>query len=211
MLKQFVLRFGLLAAVAAGLALGSARLSSSLAGDAPLTGAVADFNRIDPPLPAPGDPFRDSAGKELHLSDFRGKLVLLNIWATWCGPCVQEIPSLQKLHQLYGDKGLKLVAVSIDDYVSEDSIAKFAKNLGVTFQVLHDSTRKIENAYQVTGYPETFIIGPEGTIRRKWIGPDDWTSQGNRALIAQLLGLETPRPVADSADMRQPANLRGAR
>jgi cytochrome c biogenesis protein CcmG/thiol:disulfide interchange protein DsbE len=151
----------------------------------------------------------DSAYKTF--ADYKGQVVLLNIWATWCGPCVQEIPSLQKLHQLYGDKGLKLVAVSIDDYVSEDSIAKFAKNLGVTFQVLHDSTRKIENAYQVTGYPETFIIGPEGTIRRKWIGPDDWTSQGNRALIAQLLGLETPRPVADSADMRQPANLRGAR
>lgn len=140
-------------------------------------------------------------------ADYKGQVVLLNIWATWCGPCVQEIPSLEKLHKLYGDKGLKLVAVSIDDYVGEDSIAKFAKNLGVTFQVLHDSTHAIENAYQVTGYPETFIIGPEGTIRRKWIGPDDWTSQGNRALIAQLLGLETPRPVADSGDARRPATL----
>ena len=144
-------------------------------------------------------------------ADYKGQVVLLNVWATWCGPCVQEIPSLEKLHKLYGDKGLKLVAVSIDDYVSEDSIAKFAKNLGVTFQVLHDSTRAIENAYQVTGYPETFIIGPEGTIRRKWIGADDWTSQGNRALISQLLGLETPRPAADSADSRRPADLRATR
>ncbi len=143
-------------------------------------------------------------------ADYKGQVVLLNIWATWCGPCVQEIPSLEKLHQLYGDKGLKLVAVSIDDYVSEDSIKKFAKNLGVTFQVLHDSTRKIEDAYQVTGYPETFIIGPEGMIRRKWIGPDDWTSQGNRALIAQLLGLETPRPTADS-DAARSASLRQTR
>jgi peroxiredoxin len=84
--------------------------------------------------------------------------------------------------------------VSIDDYVSEDSIRKFANNFGISFEVLHDSTHAIERVYQTTGYPETFVIGPEGTIRKKWIGPDDWNSQGNRALIAQLLGLPTPRP-----------------
>lgn len=159
-----------------------------------------------------GSPAPDFRAKVLDttayrtFADYKGQVVLLNIWATWCGPCVQEIPSLEKLHKLYGNKGLKLVAVSIDDYVSEDSIRRFASNLGVTFQVLHDSTRAIEQAYQVTGYPETFIIGPEGTIRRKWIGPDDWTSQGNRALIAQLLGLETPR-AGDSADAKPAAAL----
>jgi len=127
------------------------------------------------------------------MADYKGQVVLLNVWATWCGPCKEEIPSLEKLYKEYGPNGLKLVAVSIDDYVSEDSIRAFAKNFGVTFEVLHDSTHAIERIYQTTGYPETFIIGPEGTIRRKWIGPDDWTSQGNRALIAQLLGLPTPR------------------
>ena len=104
------------------------------------------------------------------------------------------MPSLERLHQAYGDKGLKIVAVSIDDYVSEDSIRTFAKNLGVTFEVLHDPTHAIERVYQTTGYPETFVIGPEGTIRKKWIGPDDWSSQGNRALIAQLLGLADAAP-----------------
>lgn len=128
------------------------------------------------------------------MADYKGQVVLLNVWATWCGPCKEELPSLEKLYQEYGPKGLKLVAVSIDDYVSEDSIAKFAKTYGISFEVLHDSTHAIERIYQTTGYPETFIIGPEGTIRRKWIGPDDWTSQGNRALIAQLLGQPTPRP-----------------
>jgi peroxiredoxin len=138
------------------------------------------------------------------LDDYKGKVVLLNIWATWCPPCLAELPSLERLHEAYGDKGLKLVAVSIDDYVTEDSIRKFAKGLGITFEILHDSTHEIERVYQTTGYPETFVIGPEGTIRKKWIGPDDWSSQGNRALVAQLLGLPTPRPAtaADTAVVR---------
>jgi len=142
------------------------------------------------------------------LADYKGQVVLLNIWATWCEPCRVEIPSLERLEKEYGAKGLKLVAVSIDDYVSEDSIRSFANNFGVTFEVLHDPTHAIERQYQATGYPETFVIGPEGTIRKKWIGPDDWTSMGNRALVAQLLGLETPRPVYEVTDDRPPDSLR---
>jgi cytochrome c biogenesis protein CcmG, thiol:disulfide interchange protein DsbE len=144
------------------------------------------------------------------MADYKGKVVLLNVWATWCPPCKAELPSLEQLYREYGPKGLKLVAVSIDDYVSEDSIRSFAKNYGLTFDILHDSTHAIERIYQTTGYPETFVIGPEGTIRKKWIGPDDWTSQGNRALIAQLLGLPTPRPSASTdtaatVDLNKPA------
>ena len=134
------------------------------------------------------------------LADYKGQVVLLNIWATWCGPCQQEIPSLERLYQAYGDKGLKIVAVSVDDDriggQGEDSIRAFAKHFGVTFEVLNDPTHAIERAYQTTGYPETFIIGKEGSIRRKWTGADDWSSAGNRALIAQLLGLEQPKRVA---------------
>ena len=141
-----------------------------------------------------------SANRYKTMADYKDQVVILNVWATWCGPCQVEIPSLERLYREYGDKGLKLVAVSIDDYVSEDSIRNFARDFGVTFEVLHDSTHSIEREYQVTGYPETFVIGKEGTIRKKWIGPDDWTSQGNRALVAQLLGLEPPRSVAQSGD-----------
>ena len=66
------------------------------------------------------------------MADYKGQVILLNVWATWCEPCKQELPSLEKLYQEYGPKGLKLVAVSIDDFVSEDSIAKFGKNFGST-------------------------------------------------------------------------------
>ena len=130
--------------------------------------------------------------------DYRGEVVLLNIWGTFCPPCIYEMPSLQKLYETYKDSGLKLVAVSIDDAVSEDSVAAFAKNLGVTFEILHDPTHAIEKSWQVTGYPETFVIGKEGTIRKKWISADDWNSPGNRALIAQLRGRQIPKTLADS-------------
>jgi len=133
-------------------------------------------------------------------ADYKGQVVLLNIWATYCEPCKEEIPSLQRLQEAYGDKGLKIIAVSVDNAVSEDSIRAFAKTYGVTFEILHDDSHEIERVLQTTGYPETFIVGREGTIRKKWIGADDWSSQGNRALVAQLLGLETPRPAAVIGD-----------
>jgi peroxiredoxin len=133
------------------------------------------------------------------IADYKGQVVLLNVWATWCAPCQAELPSLERLYRAYGDKGLKLVAVSIDDYVTEDSIRSFAKTFGITFEILHDSTHAIERIYQTTGYPESFVIGREGTIRKKWIGPDDWNSEGNRALVAQLLGLQPPRVTGDTA------------
>jgi peroxiredoxin len=134
------------------------------------------------------------------LADYRGRWCCSTSGRRGAVRAGVEIPSLQRLYQAYGDKGLKLVAVSIDDYVGEDSIRAFAKHFGVTFEVLHDSTHSIERAYQATGYPETFIIGREGSIRRKWIGPDDWNSPGNRALIAQLLGLQQPKTVANGGD-----------
>lgn len=129
--------------------------------------------------------------------DYKGQVVLLNIWATWCPPCKVEMPSIERLYREYGPRGLKVVAVSIDDYVSEDSIRSFARSFGMTFDVLHDPTHAIERLYQTTGYPETFVIDADGTIRKKWIGADDWDSQGNRALVAQLLGIEQPALVGE--------------
>ncbi len=133
------------------------------------------------------------------LGDYSGKVVLLNIWATWCPPCQAEMPSLEKLHEAFAKQGLKIVAVSIDDAVSEDSIAAFARNLGLTFEILHDAKGAIEQTYQTTGYPETFVIGRDGVIRKKWIGAADWNDQGNRALIAQLLGI-APEHLKHEAD-----------
>jgi peroxiredoxin len=125
------------------------------------------------------------------LEDYKGKVVLLNVWATWCEPCKVEMPSIEKVHREFGPQGLAVVAVSVDDAGMEDHIRDFAKELGITFEILHDPTRTTSANYQITGYPETFIIGREGTIRKKVIGAADWSSEANRALIRELLGPTT--------------------
>jgi peroxiredoxin len=123
------------------------------------------------------------------LGDYRDSVVLLNVWATWCLPCRTEMPSIQALHERYAPRGLKVVAVSIDDPGSEAAIRDFAREYGLTFEILHDPTGGIQRAYQTTGVPETFVIGPDGVIRRKQIGHADCDSPANRALVARLLGV----------------------
>ncbi|MGH7677706.1 MAG: peroxiredoxin family protein [Gemmatimonadaceae bacterium] len=129
----------------------------------------------------------DGSNRVKTLADYRGKVVVLNVWATWCPPCIEEMPSFERLHRQVPDTNLAIVAVSIDDVVGADSVSQFARGLGVTFDVLLDSVRAIDRAYQVRGYPETFIIARDGTIRRKWIGPADWSSPANVRLVRDLL------------------------
>jgi peroxiredoxin len=121
------------------------------------------------------------------LTDYRGKVVVLNIWATWCAPCLVEMPSFERLRTQLKDTSLSIVAVSIDDVVGADSVRSYARNLGLTFDVMLDSLHGIDRDYQTTGYPETFVIARDGTIRKKWIGPADWSSDANIALIRDLL------------------------
>ena len=121
------------------------------------------------------------------MANYKGDVILLNIWATWCGPCREEMPSIEALHQAMKDKGLRIVAVSIDQPGMEQDIRGFAKELHLNFEILHDSTGVIQTDYQTTGVPQTFVIARDGTIRKKWIGAADWNSEGNRRLLAQLL------------------------
>ena len=122
------------------------------------------------------------------LDDYRGKVVILNIWATWCGPCIVEMPTLEALHQAFKDTDLRIVAVSIDQAETDHAIREFVDRLGVTFEVVHDPEGDITRDYQAMGYPATFVIGRDGIIRKKVIGAADWNSEGNRALVRQLLG-----------------------
>lgn len=132
----------------------------------------------------------DAEPAEKTLNEYRGRVVLLNIWATWCAPCRVEMPSIERLHQAYSDKGLSVVAVSVDEAGMEPQIRSFVEQYGLTFEVLHDrggQTGQVSRAYQTAGYPETVIIGRDGIIRKKLLGAHDWNSKENRGLIERLL------------------------
>jgi cytochrome c biogenesis protein CcmG, thiol:disulfide interchange protein DsbE len=129
----------------------------------------------------------DSVPKNQTLADYKGQVVLLNIWGTFCLPCRAEMPAIEKLHRAMAPQGLKVVAVSMDDPGFQDKIRAFVKEFGLTFQILYDPSGKITNDYQTTGVPETFVIARDGVIRKKVIGASDWNSESNRALITQLL------------------------
>ena len=134
----------------------------------------------------------DAVPRTITLADFRGEVVLLNIWATWCGPCRVEMPSMQSVYAALGPQGLKVVAVSIDEAGKEQEIRDFAHTFGLTFPLLHDASGTIQDIYRTAGVPETVVLARDGTIRKKWTGADDWNSAGNRALFTQLLA--EPRP-----------------
>jgi thiol-disulfide isomerase/thioredoxin len=121
------------------------------------------------------------------LADYKGQVVLLNLWATWCGPCRQEMPSLELLNKELGPKGLKIVAVSVDSPGMENAIRDFVKEFGLTFEVLYAPDGKIQYDYQATGFPETFIIGRDGVIRKRVIAAADWNAEAQKKLLRQLL------------------------
>ena len=152
----------------------------------------------------------DSPPVERTLREYDGDIVLLNIWATWCGPCEAEMPSMERLHRLYGDSGLRIVAVSVDNPGQQDVIRAFVKRHGLTFDILHDPHKNVARAYGVTGYPESFVIGRDGIIRRK-VYFQEWDSPANRALIRQLLseGMPGGKPVSSSATDAGPTPLIG--
>ena len=121
------------------------------------------------------------------LADYRGQVVLVNVWATWCGPCREEIPSLQALYRDYAPRGFKVLAVSIDEGAdAAPKVRDFMRGFGVTFDVLHDPEGLIQKTYQTTGVPENFVIGADGVVRKKAYA-QDWNGPENRALVARLL------------------------
>lgn len=134
----------------------------------------------------------DGVPQTKTIADYKGQVVLLNVWATWCLPCRTEMPSIQALYDRFGTRGLKVVAVSIDNPGTEEKIRAFRDQYGLTFEILHDASGLIKRDYQTTGVPETFVIGRDGVIRKKVIAAADWNSPGNRALFAQLLGVIEP-------------------
>lgn len=112
--------------------------------------------------------------RRITLNELHGKVVVLNFWATWCPPCVEEMPSLVQMQQRLKDKGITVLAVSVD--VDEDAYHKFLKDYKVNLLTVRDPSHKSSDLYGTFKYPETYIIDRNGTLRRKFIGPVDWTT-----------------------------------
>lgn len=128
------------------------------------------------------------SGGEVSLADYRGRVVMINIWATWCGPCRVEMPSIQEIYDRYREDGFTVLAVSIDQGGGvEQKVRGFVEEYELEFPVLLDPESRITRLFRTAGVPETFVIDREGRIVKRVIGASNWNSESNRALIEELL------------------------
>ena len=142
---------------------------------------------VSPPRPAPGFTLQDIDGKTHSLADYRGKVVLVNFWATWCPPCRAEMPSIERLYASM--KGKPFVVLALDQGESVDSVFAFMGQLSPspTFPVLLDSKSQAAHAFGVMGIPSTYLIDQQGRIVAQAIGGRDYDSATMRTLLDRLM------------------------
>lgn len=117
---------------------------------------------------------------------YKGDVTLVNIWATWCIPCRTEMPSMQEAYAALKPEGFHIAAISVDQG-SPDAVQQFAREMGLTFDIYQDRSTRIEQIYQTTGVPESFLLDRKGRLIKRVIGAHDWNSTANRDLIKRLL------------------------
>src|SRR6476620_2011246 len=164
--------------IVAGVAAGATILTRVGSEVAPVqVGATApDFHAVDL-----------ATGDTVSLRErYRGKVTLVNIWATWCVPCRVEMPAMERLYTALAPRGFAIAAVSVDEGSPED-VRKFGQELALSFDLLQDRSTRIQQLYQTTGVPESFLLDRHGVIVKRVIGAHDWSSPANRALVERLL------------------------
>jgi len=142
--------------------------------------------------PAPDFSLPALDGKKINLSDYRGKVVLVNIWATWCAPCVEEMPSMQQFYNEFKGGDFEILAVSIDT-LGLEVVAPFMENHKLTFPALLDPQGTVKTPYGITGVPESFIIDKDGTLVKRIIGPLDWATPAVFQLFRDLIQNPSPQ------------------
>jgi len=156
----------------------------------------ADPNEIKVGKPAPDFVVKDQSGNLLKLSDLRGNLVFLNVWATDCAPCVQEMPDMEFMNHAFKDRKFKMVTVSID--TDWKPVTEFFKKYRLTMPVYLDPGRDVYSAFHLTGTPETFLIDRNGIILKHTIGADRWASDSVLAYVDKLIKeQETPQRASE--------------
>jgi cytochrome c biogenesis protein CcmG, thiol:disulfide interchange protein DsbE len=159
-----------------------------VAGAAALSRFGRDVERVEVGARAPDFQAIDlRTGDSVSLRDrYRGAVTLVNVWATWCVPCRVEMPAMEKLYQALAPRGFKIAAVSIDEG-SPEVVQSFGQELGLSFDLLQDRSTKVQQIYQTTGVPESFLLNRDGIIVKRVIGAHDWASAVNRGLVERLL------------------------
>ena len=153
-----------------------------------LPGGQADEGRFVPwkDVKTPPLALRDLAGRQHALADYRGKVVLVNFWATWCKPCEEEMPGMERLYQKYKDKGLVVLAIS-QDADGAGAVPPFVKKHGLTFPIGLDPKMSVSASYGVWALPSTFIIDRQGNRAHFANGPREWDGQAARDLFESML------------------------
>ena len=123
---------------------------------------------------APALKLADAQGRERALSEWRGKTGVVNFWATWCEPCREEMPSLERLKGRFAGKPFDVVAVNVGE--SPERVARFTRDVPVTFPIVYDRDSAAAKLWKVRGYPTSYVIGPDGRIRYYFVGELDWAS-----------------------------------
>ena len=144
------------------------------------------INPIKGSKKAPGFSLQDLKGKEVEIKQFKGKVVFLNFWATWCGPCKEEMPGLEFLHRQFKEKNFVLLTISVD-YEGIKPIQEFMNKHQYTFPVLLDPKGETLDPFEVKGIPTTFLIDKNGKMLGKAIGPRDWKSVDIISLLNLLI------------------------
>lgn len=146
---------------------------------------VLDIQKVVPPMEAPNFTTEMLDGKKVGLQDFRGKVIFLNFWASWCTPCREEMPAMEELYQAFKDKGFVVVAVNVKE--PQRQAATFVKELKVTYPILLDPKGEVSVLYGAWALPLTYLIDRKGMVVGRAFGPRTWAGKEARQLIAQLL------------------------
>jgi thiol-disulfide isomerase/thioredoxin len=123
---------------------------------------------------APPPKLGEADGRERSIAEWRGKTVVVNFWATWCEPCREEMPSLERLKARMAGRPFEVIAVNVGE--SPERVARFTKEVPVTFPIVYDRHSEIARSWKVRGYPTSYVIGPDGRIRYYFVGELDWAS-----------------------------------
>ena len=134
---------------------------------------------------APGFALPRLDGAPLSLAELRGRVVLVNFWATWCKPCEDEMPAMERLYRTHRDAGFELLAISVGE--APEPVRTFRDRLGLSFPILLDTDKSVAQAWQTFRYPESYLLDQRGVVVERYVGPRPWDREDYLARVGRLL------------------------